>query len=40
MKNKTALIIGGGFAGCSTAHQLALQGGWDVTLIEKSSFLF
>ena len=39
MQNKTALIIGGGFAGCSTAHQLALQGGWDVTLIEKSSFL-
>ena len=31
---KTALIIGGGFAGCAAAHQLALQGGWDVTLVE------
>ena len=33
--NKRALIIGGGFAGCCAAHQLELQGGWDVTLIEK-----
>ncbi len=39
MKNKSALIIGGGFAGCSTAHQLDLLGGWDITLIEKSNFL-
>src|SRR5216684_34239 len=31
---KTALIIGAGFAGCAAAHQLALAGGWDVTLIE------
>lgn len=31
---KTALIIGGGFAGCAAAHQLALLGGWDVTLVE------
>lgn len=33
---KTALIIGGGFAGCTAAHQLALMGGWDVTLVEAS----
>ena len=39
MKNKTALIIGGGFAGCACAHQLSLLGGWDITLVEKSSFL-
>jgi UDP-galactopyranose mutase len=31
---KKALIIGGGFAGCSAAHMLELQGGWDVTLVE------
>ncbi len=36
---KKALIIGGGFAGCTTAHQLALQGGWDVTLVEHAPFL-
>lgn len=36
---KTALIIGGGFAGCAAAHQLALQGGWDVTLVESAPFL-
>ena len=36
---KTALIIGGGFAGCASAHQLALMGGWDVTLVEKAPFL-
>jgi UDP-galactopyranose mutase len=36
---KKALIIGGGAAGCSAAHQLALQGGWDVTLVEKAPFL-
>jgi UDP-galactopyranose mutase len=33
---KTALIIGGGFAGCTAAHQLALMGGWDVTLVESA----
>lgn len=33
---KTALIIGGGFAGCSAAHQLELLGGWDVTLVEAA----
>lgn len=37
--NKKALIIGGGFAGCVTAHQLELAGGWDVTLIEAGAFL-
>ena len=36
---KSALVIGGGFAGCSAAHQLELQGGWDVTLVESASFL-
>jgi len=36
---KTALIVGGGFAGCAAAHQLALQGGWDVTLVEVNPFL-
>jgi UDP-galactopyranose mutase len=36
---KTALIIGGGFAGCAAAHQLALLGGWDVTVVEAAPFL-
>lgn len=36
---KTALIIGGGFAGCAAAHQLGLRGGWDVTVIEAAPFL-
>jgi UDP-galactopyranose mutase len=36
---KRCLIIGGGFAGCSMAHQLEIQGGWDVTIIETSAFL-
>jgi len=36
---KTALIIGGGFAGCASAHQLALKGGWDITLVERSPYL-
>ena len=36
---KKALVIGGGFAGCAAAHQLVLQGGWEVTLIESASFL-
>ncbi len=36
---KTALVIGGGFAGCAAAHQLVLQGGWDVTLVEAAPFL-
>ena len=39
MEDKSALIIGGGFGGCSAAHQLAIQGGWDVTLVEKEGFL-
>lgn len=37
--SKKALVIGGGFAGCAAAHQFALNGGWDVTLIEKGQFL-
>jgi len=36
---KKALIIGGGFSGCAAAHQLMLQGGWDVTLVERAPFL-
>ncbi len=36
---KTALVIGGGFAGCASAHQLSLMGGWDVTLVEANPFL-
>ena len=36
---KHCLIIGGGFAGCSMAHQLKLQGGWDVTIVEAGSEL-
>ena len=36
---KRVLIIGGGFGGCSSAHLLALQGGWDVTIIESTALL-
>ena len=36
---KTALIIGGGFGGCSACHHLNLQGGWDVTIVEAASYL-
>jgi UDP-galactopyranose mutase len=36
---KTAMIIGGGVAGCAAAHQFALTGGWDVTLLEAAPFL-
>lgn len=36
---KTALVIGGGFAGCSAAHQLQLMGGWDVTVVEALPYL-
>jgi len=36
---KTALIIGGGFSGCAAAHQLALLGGWNVTLVEALPYL-
>jgi UDP-galactopyranose mutase len=36
---KSALIIGGGFAGCASAHQLAVAGGWDVTLVEALPYL-
>ena len=36
---KKALIIGGGFAGCAAAHQLALLGGWDITLVDSAPHL-
>ena len=39
MKNKKALIIGGGFAGCSFAHLLSQKKGWDITLVEKTGVL-
>lgn len=35
---KNALVIGGGFCGCSSAHMLS-QEGWDVTLVEAAPFL-
>lgn len=36
---KKALIIGGGAAGCTAAHQLELAGGWDVLLVEAAPHL-
>ena len=33
------LIVGGGIAGCATAHVLSLQGGCDVTIVERNKFL-
>jgi UDP-galactopyranose mutase len=36
---KKALIIGGGAAGCTAAHQLTLMGGWDTLLVEAAPFL-
>lgn len=36
---KKVLVIGGGVAGCTAAHQLKLLGGWDVLLVEASPVL-
>jgi len=36
---KKVLILGGGPAGCAAAHQLKINGGYDVLIIEKSSVL-
>jgi UDP-galactopyranose mutase len=36
---KTALVIGGGVAGCAAAHHLTMMGGWDVLLVEAAPFL-
>ena len=36
---KKALIIGGGAAGCTAAHQFDLAGGWDVLLVEAGPYL-
>jgi len=36
---KKALVIGGGFAGCASVHQLLLMDTWDVTLVEAAPFL-
>ena len=36
---KTALVIGGGVAGCAAAHQLKMMGGWDVLVVEAGPFL-
>ena len=33
---KTALIIGGGVAGCAAAHQLTLMGGFDVLIVTNA----
>lgn len=33
---KSALIVGGGVAGCAATHQLSRLGGWEVTLLEAS----
>jgi len=38
-KIKKVLIIGGGFAGCTTAHELSKLDNLDVTLVEQSSYL-
>lgn len=35
---KSVLILGAGAAGCAVAHQLALQGGWSVTVLERAPF--
>ncbi len=38
MKNvKKVLIIGGGFAGCTAAHELSKLDNLDIILIEKAS---
>ena len=36
---KTALVIGGGVAGCAAAHQLRMMGGWHVLVVEAGPFL-
>ena len=36
---KKVLIVGGGMAGCASAHVLGNKKSFDITLIEKSSFL-
>lgn len=36
---KKVLILGGGPAGCAAAHQLKINGGYDVLIVEKSSVL-
>ncbi|MEG3592533.1 MAG: FAD-dependent oxidoreductase [Pseudomonadota bacterium] len=36
---KKILVIGGGFAGCATAHLMSMESGWDVTLVEAAPFL-
>ena len=36
---KSALIIGGGFGGCTAANLLEELGGWQITLVESASYL-
>ena len=36
---KTALVIGGGFAGCAAAHHLDMLGGYEVSLVEATNDL-
>jgi UDP-galactopyranose mutase len=33
------LVVGGGFAGCAISHLLSEKGGFEVTLVERASFL-
>lgn len=36
---KKALVIGGGFTGCTAAFELSKKPGWTVDLVEKNNFL-
>jgi glycine/D-amino acid oxidase-like deaminating enzyme len=36
---KKALIIGGGFTGCSASYLLSMEGGWDIDLVETHLML-
>lgn len=36
---KTALIIGGGAAGCAAAHLMSQMDDWEITLVESAPFL-
>ena len=36
---KKALVIGGGFGGCTAAHKISLLGGWDIDLVESAPHL-